>query len=71
MPAASGIQHMAELSEFERAGLINAFSQLERAVSVRRMPPTCRSTPTAEACRATPWRGTSPAPRATHMGALA
>lgn len=31
VPAASGIQHMAELSEFERAGLINAFSQLERA----------------------------------------
>ena len=31
VPAASGIQHMAELGEFERAGLINAFSQLERA----------------------------------------
>ncbi len=32
VPAASGIQHMAELSEFQRAGLINAFSQLERQV---------------------------------------
>lgn len=31
VPAASGIQHMAELSELERAGLISAFSQLERA----------------------------------------
>lgn len=31
VPAASGIQHMAELSEFERAGLISAFSQLERS----------------------------------------
>ena len=31
VPAAAGIQHMAELSAFQRAGLINAFSQLERA----------------------------------------
>lgn len=31
VPAASGIQHMAELSEHERAGLITAFNQLERA----------------------------------------
>jgi flagellar biosynthesis protein FlhG len=29
VPAASGIQHMAELRTFERAGLINAFSHLE------------------------------------------
>ena len=31
VPAASGIQHMAQLSEFQRAGLISAFSSLERA----------------------------------------
>ena len=30
VPAASGIQHMAELGERERAGLINAFGQLEQ-----------------------------------------
>lgn len=34
IPAASGIQRMAELSEFERAGLIHAFSVLERQVDV-------------------------------------
>ena len=32
IPAASGIQRMAELTEFERSGLIHAFSELERAV---------------------------------------
>jgi flagellar biosynthesis protein FlhG len=32
VPAASGIQRMAELSEHERAGLITAFSELEDAV---------------------------------------
>ncbi len=32
IPAASGIQRMAELTEFERAGLISAFSVLEREV---------------------------------------
>ena len=32
IPAASGIQRMAELTEFERGGLIHAFSDLERAV---------------------------------------
>lgn len=32
VPAASGIQRMAELSEFERSGLIHAFSELERGV---------------------------------------
>lgn len=31
VPAASGIQHMAELNTFERSGLINAFGELERA----------------------------------------
>ncbi|MGR8918592.1 MAG: MinD/ParA family protein [Gammaproteobacteria bacterium] len=34
IPAASGVQHMAELSEFERAGLIHAFGALERRVDV-------------------------------------
>ncbi len=32
VPAASGIQKMSDLSEFERAGLINAFGQLEQAM---------------------------------------
>jgi flagellar biosynthesis protein FlhG len=34
VPAASGIQHMAELSSLERAGLIDAFSLLEGQIDV-------------------------------------
>ena len=34
VPAASGVGHMAELSESERAGLLYAFSQLERRTDV-------------------------------------